>query len=262
MADALFIVLVFAVAALAAAGVFFLARLIRRELGALRADTSSLLAERTSEVDRRLDGMTQTVDRRLFELDTKVDRRLETATQTTNAIHERLGKVDQAAGQMIARANDLARLEQALRPPKARGGVGELMLANLLRDLLPPDAYKLEYGFKTGDRVDAVIKVDKLVPVDAKFPLDNFERVVTAEDDSARTLHERAFGRDVKAHVDAIATKYIRPAENTYEFALMYLPPSRSTTSSCAGAPAPSTPMRSASGCSPSHRARSTPTCS
>ena len=224
MADALVIVLVFALAALGVAGGLVLVRLIRGELAALRVDTSSLLSERSSEVDRRLHGMTQTVDRRLSELDTKVDRRLETATKTTNAIHERLGKVDQAAGQMISRANDLARLEQALRPPKARGGVGELLLGNLLRDVLPVDSYQLEYGFKTGVRVDAVIKVDKLVPVDAKFPLDNFERVVTAEDEASRTLHERAFARDVKTHVDAIATKYIRPAENTYEFALMYLP--------------------------------------
>src|SRR5688572_3434559 len=77
--------------------------------------------------------------------------------------------------------------------------------------------------FRDGERVDAVIKVDKLVPVDAKFPLDNFERLVEA-DENERALHERAFARDLKGHVDAIAQKYIRPAENTFDFALMYLP--------------------------------------
>jgi DNA recombination protein RmuC len=125
---------------------------------------------------------------------------------------------------MLSRANDLSRLEQALRPPKARGGVGEILLGNLLRDSLPPDAYHLQHTFRTGERVDAVIRVDKLVPVDAKFPLDNFERLVTAGDDGEKALHQKAFDRDVKQHVDAIASKYILPAENTYDFALMYLP--------------------------------------
>src|SRR5207237_2204820 len=81
----------------------------------------------------------------------------------------------------------------------------------------------LQHGFAGGERVDAVVRVDKLVPVDSKFPLDNFERLVDAASDDARTLHEKAFARDVKGHIDAIASKYIRPAEGTYDFALMYL---------------------------------------
>ena len=96
-----------------------------------------------------------------------------------------------------------------MRPPKARGGFGELLLANLLRDRLPAGAYELQYGFRGGERVDAVIRVDRLVPVDAKFPLDNFERLAEAEDDEHRALAEKAFARDLKIHVDAIAQKYI-----------------------------------------------------
>ena len=99
-----------------------------------------------------------------------------------------------------------------------------MLLANLLRDLLPADAYRLQYAFRSGERVDAVIQVDQLLPVDAKFPLDNFERLANAEGDDERELHEKAFGRDVKGHIDAIASKYIRPAEGTFDFALMYLP--------------------------------------
>ena len=125
---------------------------------------------------------------------------------------------------MIARAQDLARLEQALRPPKARGGFGELLLENLLRDRLAPGAYSMQHTFSTGDRVDAVIHVDKLVPVDSKFPLDNFEQMLAAEEDTQRQLYEKAFARDVKGHIDAIASKYILPAEGTFDFALMYLP--------------------------------------
>jgi DNA recombination protein RmuC len=202
--------------------------------GALALWLSRRLADQGAETAKTLGGVADAIDRRVAELETRVDRRLEgldgrllstqqSAGKTATEIVDRLGKLDGTAAQMLARANDLARLEQALRPPKARGGVGELMLGNLLRDSLPPDAFRLQHTFRTGERVDAVIKVDKLVPVDAKFPLDNFERLVNADDDE-RTLHERAFLRDVKGHVDAIGSKYILPAEGTYDFALMYLP--------------------------------------
>ena len=140
------------------------------------------------------------------------------------AIHERLAKVDESTAQVLEQAKAFGKLEQALRPPKARGGFGELLLANLLRDRLPAEAFELQYGFRGGERVDAVVKVERLIPVDAKFPLDNCERMVEAEDDDGRVLSERAFARDLKTHVDAIATKYIRPDEGTYDFALMYLP--------------------------------------
>jgi DNA recombination protein RmuC len=186
-------------------------------------------------LEQRLGGIADTLDRRLGELDTKVDRRLEgldgrllltqqSAGETATRIAEKLGRVEGATAQMLQRANDLARLEHALRPPKARGGFGEILLGNLLRDRLPAGAYALQHGFSTGERVDAVVRVEKLVPIDAKFPLDNFERLVEAESDEARSLHEKAFARDLKGHVDSIASKYIRPAEGTYDFALMYLP--------------------------------------
>src|SRR5207247_2162623 len=177
-----------------------------------------------ADVDRRLAGLAETVDRRLGQLDVKVDRRLETAQQTSAAIHERLGKVDSAATQMLERAGDLARLEQALRPPKARGGFGELLLENLLRDRLPPTAYEMQYTFDSGERVDALLRVDRSIPIDSKFPLDNYNRLVEAETDDERTLAEPQFGRDVKQHIEAIAAKYIRPDEGTYDFAFMYIP--------------------------------------
>ena len=209
---------------LAGAGFLWLARAVKAELLSLRSESGSQLSERSAEVDRRLAAMSETIDRRLGELDTKVDRRLANASEQTAQIHERLGKVDETAAQMLERAKDLARLEQALRPPKARGGFGEILLGNLLRDRLPPDAYALQHGFVGGERVDAVIRADRLVPVDAKFPLDNFERLASAESDDERLLHEKAFARDLKQHIDAIAGKYVRPAEGTYDFALMYLP--------------------------------------
>jgi DNA recombination protein RmuC len=199
-------------AAVAIAGTVVV-RTIRELIESRLGTVEERLAVRTAEVDRRLEAMTATMD-----------RRLETATKATSAISHQLGQLGQANAEILARANDLKKLEQALRPPKARGGFGELLLGNLLADRLPRESFQLQYGFKTGERVDAVIRVERLVPVDAKFPLDNFERLADAQSDDERLLHEKAFARDLKNHVDAIASKYIRPDEGTYDFALMYLP--------------------------------------
>ncbi len=183
-----------------------------------------VLTVRNSEMDGRLQAMNEIVDRRLGELDTKVDRRLEDAGKQANALYKQLGAVGQATAQLAEHAKGLGELQQILRPPKARGGFGELLLGQLLADRLPPTAYSLQYGFAGGERVDAVIKVDRLVPIDSKFPLDNFERMLAADNDIERQQFEKLFGRDVKGHVDAIASKYIRPDEGTYDFAFMYLP--------------------------------------
>src|SRR5690349_22737950 len=210
------------------AGGAALALWLSRRLAAQSTDTAraldQLLAVRNREVDGRLEGITATMDRRLGELDTKVDRRLEQASKQTNEIHKQLGEVGQATSQMAEQAKELSQLQQILRPPKARGGFGELLLENLLRDRLPAGAYEIQYGFTGGERVDAAIKVDRLVPIDSKFPLDNFERMVASDNDIERQQFEKLFARDVKSHVDAIASKYIRPDEGTYEFAFMYLP--------------------------------------
>src|SRR5438309_3514080 len=216
--------LAFAIMLLVLAGGAALAIWLTRALQAFRADSDATLASRNAEVGRQLEGITATMDRRLGELDTKVDRRMEHASKQTNAIHKQLGDVGRATTLLAEHAKELGRLEQVLRPPKARGGFGELLLENLLRDRLPPEAYAMQHTFATGDRVDAVIRADRLVPVDSKFPLDNFELMVGAEDEAQRQLYEKAFGRDVKKHIDDISAKYILPAEGTYDFALMYLP--------------------------------------
>ncbi|HEV8179339.1 MAG TPA: DNA recombination protein RmuC [Gaiellaceae bacterium] len=195
------------------AAVVWLPRMIAAQLASLRVETARQLGERNAEVDRRLADVTETLDRRLA-----------SSGQTATQIHEKLGQVTTVMAEVNERAKDLGRLEQVLRPPKARGGFGELLLENLLRDRLPPEAYAMQHTFATGDRVDAVIRVDRLVPVDSKFPLDNFELMIGAEDEAQRHLHEKAFARDVKKHIDDISAKYILPDEGTYDFALMYLP--------------------------------------
>jgi DNA recombination protein RmuC len=210
MVVGLLILVVLAVVAAA----LVLPRLIAGQLAVLRDDTARQLNERNADVDRRLADVTETIDRRLA-----------SSNQAATKIHERLGEVTKATAEMNERAKDLARLEQALRPPKARGGFGELLLENLLRDRLPPDAYEIQYTFPGGERVDAVVRAaGLLLPVDAKFPLDNFERMTSAGDEAERQLHEKAFARDVKGHIDAIASKYIRPECGTFDLAFMYLP--------------------------------------
>ena len=175
-------------AALAGAGVLLLrARLVEQRLARLEDTLGGRLGDLDAKVGVRLEG-----------IDTRLLSTQQSAGQTASQITEKLTQVEGATAQMLARANDLARLEQALRPPKARGGVGELLLANLLRDCLPVGSYELQHTFRTGERVDAVVRADKLVPIDAKFPLDNFERVVGAADDAERELYEKAFARDVR----------------------------------------------------------------
>jgi DNA recombination protein RmuC len=230
------LVILVVLTAAVALGAVWLVRVLRTELAGLRAASAEELAGRNADIDRRLAGMTETMDRRFGELDTKVDRRLgemdvkvdrrlEGMTETSERMHAGLGKVGETTAQMNERLKGLERFEQMLRPPKARGGVGELMLKQLLADVLPVDKFALQHGFTSGERVDAVIKLDgALVPVDAKFPLDNFQRFTEAGDEVTRELHAKAFARDVKGHIDAIAEKYIRPEEGTYEFAFMYLP--------------------------------------
>jgi DNA recombination protein RmuC len=127
------------------AGAVGLALWLSRRLGESGAETArmldELLAVRNREVDGRLEAITATMDRRLGELDTKVDRRLEHAAKQTNAIHKQLGEVGQATVQMAEQAKGLSQLQEILRPPKARGGFGELLLENLLRDRLPATAF-------------------------------------------------------------------------------------------------------------------------
>jgi DNA recombination protein RmuC len=210
--------------AAAAAGAVWVVRTLRAELVALRADSAAQLSERSAESDRRLGELAASVDRRLEGIDGRLLATQQSAGQTATQIVEKLGKLDGTAAQMLARANDLARLEQALRPPKARGGFGELLLENLLRDRLPAGAYTMQHGFSTGERVDAVVRVGQLIPVDSKFPLDNFHRMVEAGSDEERQLSAKAFARDVKSKIDDIASKYIRPDEGTFDFAFMYVP--------------------------------------
>ena len=140
-------------------------------------------------------------------------------------VKEKLGALEEASRRIAELAQDIATLQDILRAPKARGGLGEWLLSELLAQVLPQERFALQYAFKGGERVDAAIFLEGMtIPVDAKFPLEGFQRLLSAKTPEERKKHKRALLRDAKKHVDAIAEKYIRPAEGTSDFALMYIP--------------------------------------
>jgi DNA recombination protein RmuC len=139
-------------------------------------------------------------------------------------VRERLGQLGEVTKRLEKVGGAVTEVQQLLQVPKLRGTIGEVWLEELLRQILPESAYEMQHSFKSGERVDAVVKVgDRLVPVDAKFPLESCQRMLAATGDDAER-ERRGFVRSLKARVDEIADKYIRPDEGTYEFALMYIP--------------------------------------
>jgi DNA recombination protein RmuC len=185
------------------------------------------------QLERRLAGISESLDRRLVDLDRRLylgldgvqDAQLR-AADTAAEVRERVAVVAGVAEQVLEQARGLSRLEDLLRPPQARGALGELLLEQVLAQGLPGSAYRTQHAFRSGARVDAVLLVgEAMVAVDSKFPLEAFARMTAVgEGDPARLLHRRAFVRDARRHVDAIADKYICPDEGTYDFALCYLP--------------------------------------
>jgi len=153
-----------------------------------------------------------------------IGERLEGSLGVFGEVNKSLGKLEEGTRQIEAVGRDIASLQEVLRAPKFRGGLGELMLERLLDDILPHQNYKLQYRFQSSEAVDAVIQIgDKLVPIDSKFPLEDFQRVLAAESDRERESQRRQFTRTVKKHIDNV-TKYIMPDEGTFDFALMYIP--------------------------------------
>src|SRR5256884_8435032 len=151
------------------------------------------------------------MDRRVGELDTKVDRRMEHASTQTNAIHKQLGDVGRATTLLAEHAKELGQLQQILRPPKARGGFGELLLGTLLRDRLPAEAYSLQYGFKSGERVDAVIRVDRLAPIDAQIPLHKIQPRVLPPEELLGAPSEKEVGPAGQGGVGGLCVHDNRP---------------------------------------------------
>ena len=153
-----------------------------------------------------------------------VGERIADTTRVFGEVKERLGELTKGTQQIEEVGKNISSLQEILRAPKFRGGFGELLLERLLADILPHDNYSLQYRFGNGETVDAIIRIgDKLVPIDSKFPLEDFERILAAESEEEQTALRRQFTRTIKKHIDNV-TKYILPDEGTFDFALMYIP--------------------------------------
>lgn len=206
------------VAAAAVAGVILLWRLVGRRLGAIeeqvltREDLATLV--KPDQLDAQI--------RRLLDSDQRI---LSSNSETFGQLRQELGSMQEASRQLLELGKDISGLERLLKPPQLRGGVGEILLGQLLAQVLPSEHYELKHTFSDGKQVDAAIKLSGfLVPVDAKFPLEAFRRLLDADSDAARNTARREFRTAVKGHVDDIASKYIKPREKTFDFALMYIP--------------------------------------
>ncbi len=161
----------------------------------------------------------------LLDGQTNISRNMQASQQVLDRLNKQIGELQGTNKQMMQIGSEVRRLEDILSSPKLRGQMGEWSLENLLANILPKDSYKLQHTFKDGKMVDALIKLtDFSVPVDAKFPLPGFEKVVKAETEEEKIKLRRQFLKDVTAHIDKIASDYIRPAEGTLDFALCYIP--------------------------------------
>jgi len=135
-----------------------------------------------------------------------------------------LAKIKGTNEQVLSFANQMKSLEKILGNQKQRGIFGEIQLENLLSNVLPPEIFKMQYSFKSGEIVDAIIMVNEnIIPIDAKFSLDNYNRMIESSDESEKKILEKKFKEDIKSRIDETA-KYIKPQEKTLDYAFMFIP--------------------------------------
>jgi DNA recombination protein RmuC len=155
----------------------------------------------------------------------QMGNRLDNAAKVIQDVQNKLGELGKATQEIKELGQSVSKLEEMLKAPKLRGGLGELLLEDLLKQVLPSNAYETQYRFKNGQTVDAIIRTaGGMVPVDSKFPLENFQKMLESKSDQERRTALRTFRSDVKKHIDAVSEKYILPDEGTFDFALMYIP--------------------------------------
>ncbi len=139
-------------------------------------------------------------------------------------VSAKLAKLDETNKQVVDFSSQLQNLQDILKNPKQRGVLGEYFLEETLKNVLPPNSYEMQYKFKSGDIVDAAIFVkDKVIPVDSKFSLENYEKILNCKDKEDRKKLEKIFKQDLKNRIDETA-KYVLPEEGTLEFAFMFIP--------------------------------------
>lgn len=217
------------------AGFWYIAQILRKGAAEKPKDDSQAflliqnqMSELSKVVDARLGNsqkeMSQAVRSQFSESQKLLQEINQQMRESLVEVAREQTKTNEATKQFVSIAEQLANLEKVLKHQKQRGNLGEASLELILSNMLPPDVFEMQYAFKDGTKVDAVIKTKEgLVPVDAKFSLDNYNRVISAIDDRQREELEKEFKNDLKKRIDETA-KYIHPDEGTLPLAFMFIP--------------------------------------
>lgn len=203
------ILLIIGIIVVAAINVAGFLMLLRRQHASEHGDGQSM-----HMLNQNIQGMQQ----RLDNVSHSMNERLDNAARVIGSVSKELGSLQEIGRNMQG-------LQDFLKSPKLRGNIGEQVLKQMLEQSFPAGYFDLQYKFTEGQIVDAIVKTDDgLIPIDSKFPLENYQRMVNAENEDSRASFRREFLKDVKKHVNDIAKKYILPEEGTVDFAIMYVP--------------------------------------
>ena len=187
--------------------------------------TSESMNQQIGLVTQSIQKTTELVNQQLSAQTNTIGTRLDTAAKVIGDLQKSQGQLLQATEEMKQLGESVAQLEGLLKAPKLRGGLGESMLEDLLKQVIPASSYATQYRFRNGNTVDAIVKTaNGIIPIDSKFPLENFRKMVETTNEAEKKAAYKLFVSDVKKHIDAIAEKYIAPDEGTFDFALMYIP--------------------------------------
>lgn len=182
------------------------------------------IAELRALQTRSVEDLRTELRRSLGETEQQVLTQSGSTQRALSDLAAQLASVGEQSRQVGDLAKDIGSLHDLLRAPKLRGGFGELLMQRVLEDALPAGTFELQYTYRSGARVDAVVRfADRLVPIDAKFPMEAFNALATATDDADRRAKRRAFIATVKRHVDSVA-RYVSPEDGTIDVVLMYVP--------------------------------------
>lgn len=231
MSNSLLVVVVVIIFALNAGILFFI---LRKKPEELKTDDTGLklILEQVNElsriVDRKVGDLNKTMDTKIGETARNMNDALKTqfgeSTKLIKDVTRGLTKLDETNRQVVSFADQLQSLQDILKNPKQRGILGEYYLETLLKNVLPPGSYQMQYPFKDGTIVDAVVFVkEKIIPIDSKFSLENYNRLVEEKDPVERERLEKAFRNDLKNRIDETA-KYVQPGQGTMDFAFMFIP--------------------------------------
>ena len=191
----------------------------------LKQDLTKLSEDITKLKDGLQTQLTERLDKNQEMMRDSLQKQFGASHKIIAEVTERLTKLDETNKRVVDVADELKTLQNVLQNPKQRGGLGEYYLETVLSNVLPPNIYEMQFKFKDGEIVDAIIKLDKnrILPIDSKFSLENYNRLVEEKDKTQREALVKAFKNDLKQRIDETA-KYIRPAEKTLDYAFMFIP--------------------------------------